>query len=270
MSARITAQRSAWVETRSVCIEMATGASSKRVSKRRAAATAEEDPAAVARGQEEALAAQMPCSVADAVSETVSTTIKESASIEASSADATGAPPAERLHRRRAKPDTNHLTKPKVVPGGAVIYVGRLPHGFYEQELRSYLSQFGEVSRLRISRNPKTGASRHYGFVEFRHAEVARIVVETMNNYILMGHLLQCSLMAEEAIHEELWKGANRPFVAIPWRKMEAKRFNARFLSPSEEALHAGKRAARSQEKAAKMAAMGISYDMNAIPKGSL
>ena len=35
----------------------------------------------------------------------------------------------------------------------AVIYLGRIPHGFYEDEMRKYFSQFGEVKNLRLSRN---------------------------------------------------------------------------------------------------------------------
>lgn len=33
------------------------------------------------------------------------------------------------------------------------IYLGRIPHGFHEEEMKSYFSQFGEISRLRLSRN---------------------------------------------------------------------------------------------------------------------
>lgn len=33
------------------------------------------------------------------------------------------------------------------------IYLGRIPHGFHEEEMSSYFSQFGEVTRLRLSRN---------------------------------------------------------------------------------------------------------------------
>ena len=34
-----------------------------------------------------------------------------------------------------------------------VLYIGHVPHGFYEQQMRGYFSQFGEVTRLRLSRN---------------------------------------------------------------------------------------------------------------------
>jgi nucleolar protein 15 len=35
------------------------------------------------------------------------------------------------------------------------IYLGRIPHGFYEDEMKGYFSQFGDVTRLRLSRNKK-------------------------------------------------------------------------------------------------------------------
>lgn len=46
---------------------------------------------------------------------------------------------------------------------------------------KRYFSQFGEVTRFRISRSRKSGASKGYGFIEFRQESVARIVAQTMN-----------------------------------------------------------------------------------------
>ncbi len=42
--------------------------------------------------------------------------------------------------------------------GPGVVYVGRIPHGFYENEMRQYFSQFGTISKLRLSRNRKTSS----------------------------------------------------------------------------------------------------------------
>jgi nucleolar protein 15 len=178
-------------------------------------------------------------------------------------------PKTERVPRKRRAPDTSHLNTPKVIAGGAVVLISRLPHGFHETELRSYLSQFGEVTRLRLSRNPRTSASRHYAFVEFRHAEVAVIVVETMHNYLLLGHLLQCQLLAEEKVHPELWKGANRKFVHIPWNKMHAKRFNATMekMQP-EQAIEAARKSKDHSRQ--KCQAAGIQYDCENILTGDL
>lgn len=145
--------------------------------------------------------------------------------------------PEDRKSRKAINKDESYKKAPKVIPGGSVVYLGRLPHGFYEQELKSFLVQFGEISRLRISRNPRTGASRHFGFVEFKNSEVASIVADTMHNYLLMGRLLQCKVMSAESVHQDIWKGANKKFVHIPWLKMEAIRFNSNNIASKDKSI---------------------------------
>ena len=105
-----------------------------------------------------------------------------------------------------------------------VVYVGRIPHGFYEHQMREYFSQFGPVTRLRLSRNRKTGAPKHYAFIEFESDEVAKIAAATMHNYLLFGHILKCKLLAKENVHEDLWKGANKRFKAMPGNKIEGRK----------------------------------------------
>ncbi|AES92243.1 putative nucleotide-binding alpha-beta plait domain-containing protein [Medicago truncatula] len=90
-----------------------------------------------------------------------------------------------------------------------VLYIGRIPHGFYETEMEAYFGQFGTVKRLRIARNKKTGKSRHFGFIEFESPEVAKIVADTMHNYLLFEHLLQVFVVASEDVHPNLWRGFN-------------------------------------------------------------
>jgi hypothetical protein len=62
----------------------------------------------------------------------------------------------------------------------------------------------------------QTGRSKHYGFIEFDSSSVAEIVSETMNNYLLAGHLLQCKLIATERLHPDLWVGSNKKWKFIP------------------------------------------------------
>lgn len=154
--------------------------------------------------------------------------------------------------------------KSVVVPGGAVVYVGRIPHGFFEEEMRAYFGQFGEITRLRLSRNRTTGASRHYAFIEFRHLAVAKIVAETMDGYLLFNHLLQVRVLPEEQVHQELFKGANRKFRVVPWAQLFREQYNARDASASASAS-----ASRGSEKRAhlkkKLAELGISYDLDSI-----
>ncbi|MCJ1260858.1 hypothetical protein MMC22_000722 [Lobaria immixta] len=105
-----------------------------------------------------------------------------------------------------------------------VVYVGRIPHGFYEHEMRAYFSQFGPISRLRLSRNRNTGKSKHYAFLEFESTAVAKIVASTMDNYLLFGHILKCKYAPPEQLHGDLWKGANKRFKAVPWSKIEGRK----------------------------------------------
>ena len=58
-----------------------------------------------------------------------------------------------------------------------IVYIGHLPKGFEEDELRKFFEQFGKINKLRVSRSKKTGRSRGYAFLEFKDKEVAEIAV---------------------------------------------------------------------------------------------
>lgn len=93
--------------------------------------------------------------------------------------------------------------------------------------MRHYFSQFGNISRLRLARNRRTGRSRHYSFVEFESAEVADIVQRVMDKYLMFGHLLQVRRIPQEQVHENLFKGANSRFKRIPWGDMQMRGMKA-------------------------------------------
>ncbi|KAH6639653.1 hypothetical protein C7974DRAFT_388944 [Boeremia exigua] len=126
--------------------------------------------------------------------------------------------PVPKLTKAQKKAIAKAKDTPKATEPG-VIYVGRVPRGFFEPQMKKYFSQFGRVLNLRLSRNKKTGASKHYAFVEFASAEVADIVARTMNNYLMFGHILKCSLVPKEQVHENLFKGANMRFKVDPRNK---------------------------------------------------
>ena len=94
---------------------------------------------------------------------------------------------------------------------GGLVYVGHLPHGFYEKEITGYFSQFGTVTKVKVARNKKVlkfhlhlqsnytfsfdlqnGRCKGFAFVEFECDEVAKIVAQTMNNYMMFNKLLKC------------------------------------------------------------------------------
>ena len=166
-----------------------------------------------------------------------------------------------------SRKSTSTTTKPQ--PG--VLYIGRIPHGFYEQEMEGYFGQFGTVSRLRLSRSKRTGRSKHFAFVEFEDREVAEVVAKSMHNYLLAGRLLQVSLLsdrdvAEKGGSEQLFKGAGRKFKAVPWHAVEKARLEEPKTEQRWAALEKKDKARRSRQ-ADKIKAAGIDYEYEAPSK---
>merc|ERR1711981_124032 len=140
------------------------------------------------------------------------------------------------------------------------IYVGRIPHGFYEPQMRAYFTQFGQILNLRLSRNKKTGASKHYAFIQFASSEVADIVARTMNNYLMFGHILKVRLMPEEQIHPDMWKNANKRFKVVPRAMLERKKMEeARGREYWREKV--GKEQSKREKKRKAMQEMGYEYE---------
>lgn len=141
-----------------------------------------------------------------------------------------------------------------------VIYVGHIPHGFYEHEMRAYFEQFGNILQLRLSRNRKTGASKHYAFIKFESASVADIVAKTMDNYLLFNHILKVKLIPDEQVPADLFKGANKRFKKIPWNKIAGRKL-AQGASEATWEKRIEKEEKRRAEKAEKMKKLGYEFD---------
>jgi nucleolar protein 15 len=66
----------------------------------------------------------------------------------------------------------------------------------------------------------QTGRSKHYAFIEFDSSRVAEIVAETMDNYLLMGHILKSRVVPKSEVHPELWIGADKKFKQVPMARV--------------------------------------------------
>jgi nucleolar protein 15 len=141
-----------------------------------------------------------------------------------------------------------------------VVYVGRIPHGFYEHEMREYFKQFGTILKLRLSRNRKTGASKHVAWIQFESSTVAEIVAKTMDNYLLFNHILKVKVVPNEQLPEGLFKGANKRFKKIPWNKIEGRKLSQPKTEEAWEKLSAREQKKR-DEKAKKLSAIGYEFD---------
>ncbi|KLU89647.1 MKI67 FHA domain-interacting nucleolar phosphoprotein [Magnaporthiopsis poae ATCC 64411] len=153
--------------------------------------------------------------------------------------------------------------------GPRVIYIGHIPYGFFEHEIRQYLTQFGTVTNLRLSRNKKTGASKGYAFVEFADASTAAIVAKTMDAYLLFGRILKVKLVPKDSQHENLFKGANRRFKTVPWTKMAGRELE----KPKGEATWEDKVNRESRRRSGRLeklkATMGYEFEAPALKSAS-
>jgi len=153
-----------------------------------------------------------------------------------------------------------------------VIYVGHIPDGFFEPQMKKFFSQFGRVTRLRISRSKKTAKSKGFAFVEFEEEQVAKIVAETMQGYLLFDKTLVCHMLTKDKCHKLLFKGHKRRMINTSFnrRKRHVALYNDR---PTVEVngeqvprhtLRQAERRNRSDKKLTSMLAdLGVSYDVS-------
>ncbi|EQL28686.1 hypothetical protein BDFG_08599 [Blastomyces dermatitidis ATCC 26199] len=169
-------------------------------------------------------------------------------------------PDAKQMKRklRKMKKNTTEAEEP------GTIYVGRVPHGFYEHEMRAYFSQFGPITQLRLSRNRTTGRSKHFAFIEFASDSVARVVADTMDNYLMFGHILKCKYVPKERVHPELWKGANKRFKRTPWNVIERRRMDAG-KTRQQWSKKIEQEEVRRAARAEKMKVLGYEFEMPAL-----
>lgn len=151
-------------------------------------------------------------------------------------------------------------------PESRAIYLGHLPAGFNtEAPLRSYFSQFGDVTHVRASRSPATGVPRGYAFMEFAEPAAAAVAAQAMNRYPLAGRLITAHVLdSEVAARQRLFEGAGRVSRVIGARQRRSKVHSRQDpLRPKPASVIARRLAARAERDvaaAARRASLGITY----------
>lgn len=74
------------------------------------------------------------------------------------------------------------------------IYVGNLPYGITDEDLKTTFSEFGEVSSVNIIKDRMTGNSKGFGFVEMENDEEGQKAIEEINGKELQGRSLKVNL----------------------------------------------------------------------------
>jgi len=151
-----------------------------------------------------------------------------------------------------------------------VIYVGHLPKYFEEKELKGFLSQFGEVLNVQVSRCRKSGKSRGFGFVEFDDHQVAPVAADFMSGYLLMDKRLVCNVVPKDKLHPTLFRtttntGKRKKFKVVNLSLLFANRVD-HTLSSVDGLKHISRRLIlKDKAKRAKLASLGIDYSFPAL-----
>jgi nucleolar protein 15 len=217
--------------------------------------------------------------VDDKPEEEAKPTVVEPAKLVEESAAAADAAPKDKKKKtkaRRLEEMQEAADKEPVEPRG-VVYVGHIPEGFAEPQMRKFFSQFGKVTRLRISRSKKNARSKGYGFIEFEEESVAEIVAKTMHKYLLFGKTLQCHLMEKSKQHPMLFKGFKKKF--LNFTNARRKKFRAthndrpkREVDGQELPCQTTRQAKRKKQSIQKLkgvlANLGVEYDVDGAVDG--
>lgn len=148
-----------------------------------------------------------------------------------------------------------------------VVYLGHIPHGFYEKEMRGYFSQYGSVTRLRLSRSKRTAKSRGFAFIEFADKAVATAAAKSMDGYLMHGRALVAKLVPSENVHPDTFKGANKAFRKIPFSAIERRKVIQRSKEPTKLAERSRGIRKRFNNTSKKLSSAGIKYELPAVAR---
>jgi nucleolar protein 15 len=141
----------------------------------------------------------------------------------------------------------------------SVLYIGHIPKELDEQDLITFLSQFGKVVNCRLARKIETGNPKGYAFVKFDDTEVAQIATETLHGYFLGKQRLVCHL---RSWNEKMFYDTDQAIVKHKHKVAVARQRHEKKLSTV-----VGLKAIttnlllREQQKREKLAALGVDYD---------
>ncbi|GAB6032021.1 hypothetical protein CHUAL_010393 [Chamberlinius hualienensis] len=151
-------------------------------------------------------------------------------------------------------------------PKNGVVYVGHIPYGFFEDQMRGYFSQFGEVRRLRLSRSKTTGKSRGYAFVQFEDDDVAKIAAETMNNYLMFERLLKCEYIPPERVHPLTFKPKGQGIIPYRAQALAKRRYNCS-KTDNKVQRNNEKTTSKLNKLKEKLSSLGVVFNPNLVLK---
>ncbi|OBZ78667.1 RNA-binding protein rsd1 [Grifola frondosa] len=82
--------------------------------------------------------------------------------------------------------------------GGMQLYVGSLHFNLTESDIKQVFEPFGELEFVDLHRDPMTGRSKGYAFVQYKRSEDAKMALEQMEGFELAGRTLRVNTVHEK------------------------------------------------------------------------
>jgi len=191
----------------------------------------------------------------DSSDEEVEEKVKAKAKTDAKAKKSAKPPP-----KKGSKKAKNETKEDETEKDATVLYIGHLPSEFEERDLRTFLSQFGKVVNIRISRSVQTGNSRGYAFVRWEDAETARVVADTLQGYFVGSRRLVCHSVPNPP--KNMFYNTDKVIQRRQLkRKVEEKQRERKLANVGKIKEITARLVQRERSKRAKLEAMGIDYD---------
>jgi len=78
------------------------------------------------------------------------------------------------------------------------LYVGSVHFNLTEEDLRLVFEPFGELEFANVQKDPETGRSKGYGFIQFKRAADAKQALDKMNGFELAGRTIKVGLVTDK------------------------------------------------------------------------
>jgi nucleolar protein 15 len=147
----------------------------------------------------------------------------------------------------------------------SIIYLGHLPQGFFEPQLKKFFMQFGIVRKLKLFRSPETGGSRGFAFLQFESAETAQTVSDAMHGYFLHDRQLVSHVVPTSKHHEGMWKMRKPTVEMLDEASKEEKKVTEKKEDSESLKKKQDDKVKRLAEKQSKLNALGIDFQIPAL-----
>lgn len=78
------------------------------------------------------------------------------------------------------------------------LYVGSLHFSLTDDDVRQIFEPFGALDFVNLHKDPETGRSKGFGFIQYKNSEDAKQALEKMNGFELAGRNLKVGLVTEK------------------------------------------------------------------------